>query len=154
MKYIKPSRIFENEDDFYSEFNIILTDGIQQGMKLTLYHASENKELEVDRGGIHLGTHDQAMDRIDMLWDYAPTYLLHEVDIILSNPCPTILLDIDEGIGHEGGDFTRLGKWNEFIYLNKSEGFPDEEGNLSIFIADFGKSYLGSRVDTVINTGS
>lgn len=154
MKYIKPYLIVENEDLFYSEFNSILDSGIRPGLELTLYHASENKRLNVDHRGIHLGTHDQASDRIDMLWDYAPTYWLHKVKIRLTDPCPTILLDIDKGIGHSESDFTQLGEWNEFIYHNQSEGFPEEEANLSIFIVDFKKSYLESSIDQVIHTRS
>ena len=40
---------------------------IKKDTILTLYHATENSTLQIENKPIHLGTRDQADDRIDML---------------------------------------------------------------------------------------
>ena len=149
MKYIK---LFESADDFYSEFSTLMTDGIKEGVELTLYHASESPRLRIAAESIHIGTLDQASDRVDILWDHAPTYWIHEIKIRLSDPCPRVLMEVDRGGAHTPADFTKYGDWNEFVYRNRSEGWPEEEANLSIFILDLSLVYLDSRVVEIIDT--
>ena len=127
---------------------------IKKGTIITLYHATENNTLQIDNKPIHLGTIYQADDRIDMLWNYSPQYYLFQVNIKFTNPCPEILWDVDEGIGHDVKDFLKYGNYNEYVYFNTAEGFPDmKDENFSLFIIDFKKSYISSKLISVINTG-
>lgn len=144
----------EEEEKITGEFSVLNTDGISKGTILTLYHATKNKDLEVGNRPIHLGTKDQADDRIDMLWDYSPVYYLFQVKVRLTNPCPEILWDVDKGAGHSLQDFLKYGNYNEYVYYNKAEGFPENKNeNFSLFIVNFSKSYISSKVVNVIETG-
>jgi hypothetical protein len=129
----------------------ILKGDIKRGDTLTLYHASENKVLNKTIP-IHLGTRDQADDRIDMLWNYSPIFYLHEVIIRLENPYPKIIEDVDKGVGHKTSDFLEYGDYNEFIYRNKAEGFPDEKDNLSVFVVSLSKCLISSKIKEIIKT--
>ena len=127
---------------------------IKKDTILTLYHATENSTLQIENKPIHLGTRDQADDRIDMLWDHSPQYYLFQVKVKLTNPCPKILWDVDTGTGHTSKDFTKYGNYNEYVYFNTAEGFPDmKDENFSLFIVDFKKSYISSKLVDVVNTG-
>jgi hypothetical protein len=149
MKYIK---LFEDLQGFEYWPDIILEQGIRRGQVLKVYHGTPNKELRVDHEPIHVGTSEQTDTRIESLWNEYPVFYEHRIKIELVDPCPRILYDIDLGVGHAPEDFTQYGDYNEFVYHNEVEGYPEEEGNLSIFIVDFQKSYLSSRVIAVIPT--
>ena len=145
----------QEEEKITGEFSVLNTDGISKGSILTLYHATKNKDLEVANKPIHLGTKDQADDRIDMLWDYSPFYYLFKIKVRLTNPCPEILWDVDKGVGHTVQDFKKYGDYNEYVYFNIAEGSPEnKKENLSLFIVDFKKSYISSELVRTIKTGS
>ena len=149
MKHIK---LFENWQSFNHWPDIILERGIRQGQVLTTYHGSPSKELRVTHEPIHVGTREQVDTRIDSLWNDYPVFYEHEIRIRLVDPYPRILHGVDLGVGHVPEDFTKYGDYNEFVYHNEIEGYPDEEGNLSIFIVDFRKSFVSARVVAEIPT--
>lgn len=125
---------------------------------MTLYHSSLNKNLAISHAPIHLGTYVQAIDRAN---DIAITddillnqIYLHEITIKIINPYPKILRKIDKNREFQKvSDFTRFGKYNEFMYVNLGEGTDAnffEDGkfdikNLSLFIVDFAKSFISSK---------
>lgn len=149
MKYIK---LFENWQSFGYWPDTILEHGIRRGQVLDVYHGSPSKELRITSEPIHVGTSEQTDTRIDSLWNESPVFYNHRIRIRLADPCPRILYDVDLGVGHELSDFTQYGDYNEFVYHNEVEGYPEEEGNLSIFIVDFSRSYLSSRIIAEIHT--
>jgi hypothetical protein len=153
MKNLKGYENFLNESfDFEYWPDTIIENGIEQGMILDTWHGTENKILSVDNKPIHVGTSEQVDTRIDSLWDQSPIFYEHKITIKLTNPYPEILEDVDDGIGHVTEDFTKYGNYNEFVYHNTVEGYPDDENNLSIFIVDFKKSYIRSEIVGVIHT--
>jgi hypothetical protein len=149
MKYIK---LFENWESFEYWPDTILEHGIQRGQVLNVNHGTPNRKLKVTHEPIHVGTSEQTDTRIESLWNDYPVFYEHEIKIKLVDPCPRILYDIDFGVDHVTEDFTQHGDYNEFVYHNQVEGYPEEEGNLSIFIVDFQKSYLSSRIISKIRT--
>ena len=154
IKLIDILNEIKEEEKITGEFSVLNTDGVSKGTILTLYHATKHKDLEVGDKPIHLGTKYQADDRIDMLWDYSPVYYLHQVKVRLSNPYPKILWDVDKGVGHSVQDFLKYGNYNEYVYYNKAEGFPEYRNeNFSLFIVNFSKSYISSKVVEVVETG-
>ncbi len=132
-------------------YDIKHNDKIKKGMTVVAKHGTPDV-LSVKRHPIHLGSGEQVETRIDSLWGDYPLFREYEVTVKLTNPCPYVIMDADKGIGHDTADFTKYGDYNEFIYHNTVEGYPDEEDNLSIFIVDFQKSYVSMRLINTIKT--
>lgn len=151
MKSIKTFEAFLNEGLSYWP-DAILKQGIKRGMTLDVYHGTPNKQLTVTNKPIHVGTSEQTETRIDTLWNDYPVFYEHKISIKLTNPYPEILQGVDHGASHTTGDFTKYGEYNEFIYHNDVEGYPEEKSNLSIFIVDFRKSYVTSKIVGEIHT--
>jgi hypothetical protein len=151
MKNIPTFEDFLNEGMEYWP-DTILKKGIKPGMTLVTYHGSPNQRLVVSSKPIHVGTSEQTDTRIESIWDNHPVFYEHEINIKLTNPCPKILKDVDGGVGHETDDFTKYGDYNEFVYHNTVEGYPNEKNNLSIFIIDFKQSYITSKIKATIYT--
>ena len=132
----------------------ILNNGIKKGKVLTLYHAGPNPLNGSRLTPIHLGTGEQTDDIIDMFWNDYPQFYDYKVKIKLQNPYPEILMDVDQGAAHTTEDFTKYGDYNEFIYHNNSEGYPSSPDNLSVFVKNFKRSYMGMELLRVVNTTS
>ena len=133
--------------------DIVLDQGIKPGLVLTTYHGSPEK-LDLMRSNypIHLGNGEQVDTRINSLWDHYPVFYEYKITIKLVNPYPKIMMDIDEGVGHTTEDFTKYGNYNEFIYHNNVEGYPEDSNNLSVFIVNIKKCLVNSKIISVINT--
>lgn len=153
MKYVKLFEEFLNEH--------AIRDNLKKNEILILYHLSTIKYLRRENYSIHLGTKIQALDRLDDLQNEnknSPIYL-HAVKIKLENPCPDVLEDIDDDIPHQQKeDFLKHGNYNEFAYVNQAEGTEyswlefdrkKDLDNLSLYIVDFSKSVIKTRI---INT--
>lgn len=151
MKHVKTYESFLNEGLVYWP-DTILKQGIKSGMTLVTYHGSPNKHLVVSNKPIHVGTSEQTDTRIETLWDDYPVFYEHEITIKLTNPCPEILKDVDGGAGHITDNFTKYGDYNEFVYHNTVEGYPNEKNNLSIFIVNFKQSFVSSKIKETIHT--
>ena len=128
-----------------------IKNGIYKGKIVKGYHGTVNKTL-VKNIPIHLGDREQVETRLDAIWGDSDILYEHKVTVKLSNPCPTVLLDVDKQVGHTTQDFLKYGKYNEFIYLNKSEGYYDQDDNLSIFIVDLSKCFVKSSIVETYNT--
>jgi hypothetical protein len=130
-------------------YDIKPKDKIKKGTIVVAKHGTPDV-LAVKRFPIHLGSGEQVESRIDSLWGSYPLFREYEVTVKLTNPCPYVIMDVDKGVGHDTTDFAKYGDYNEFIYHNTVEGYPDEENNLSIFIVDFQKSYISMKlIDTI-----
>lgn len=132
--------------------DVILTQGIKHGMTLNVYHGTPNKQLNVINKPMHVGTSEQTETRIDTIWNDYPVFYEHEITIKLTNPYPKILHGVDHGASHSTEEFTKFGDYNEFVYHNDVEGYPAQEDNLSIFIVDFKKSFVSSKIINEIRT--
>ena len=143
MKNIKTFEEFINES-VGSPINDI-KGGIHKGKIVRGFHGSVNERLKKNIP-IHLGDREQVETRLDSIWDESDTLYEHEVIVKLFNPCPTVLMDVDKQAGHTTEDFLKYGNYNEFIYRNKSEGYYDEDDNLSMFIVDLSKCFVKSSV--------
>ena len=107
-----------------------------------VYHSTENKEIDLNRD-IHVGDIDQTYDRADMTIsryenarEPVPHINIFKMTLVLQNPYPKILWDIDKNIGHTKEDFLKYGNYNEFAYLNKGEGDTSSDKNISFYIVN------------------
>ena len=128
-----------------------IKDGIYKGKIVRGFHGTVNKTLAKNIP-IHLGDREQVETRLDAIWGDADVLYEHEVVVKLFNPCPTVLLDVDKQVGHTTQDFLAYGNYNEFIYRNKSEGYYDQDDNLSIFIVNLSKCFVKSSIIETYNT--
>lgn len=151
MKWVKTYESFLFESFGYWP-DIILKQGIKRGMTLDVYHGTPNKQLNVINKPMHVGTSEQTDTRIDTLWNDYPVFYEHKITIKLTNPYPEILHGVDHGVSHTIEEFTKYGDYNEFVYHNDVEGYPDDENNLSIFIVNFRNSYVSSKIIGKIHT--
>lgn len=131
---------------------------LQLGKNLgTWYHGTISKKIDLTRD-IHVGTYDQADDRIDMDWSSylldekpVPTFYLFEMTLVLQNPCPKILYDVDKGVGHTKEDFLKYGNYNEYAYRNIGEGDTNSKKNLSFYIVDPKRCLFNIKLIQTIN---
>jgi hypothetical protein len=149
MKKVKLFEEFLNES-VAKPINDIKS-GIYKGKIVRGFHGTINKTL-VKNIPIHLGDREQVETRLDSIWGEADTLYEHEVVVKLFNPCPTVLMDVDKQVGHSTKDFLEYGNYNEFIYRNKSEGYYDQDDNLSMFIVDLSKCFVKSSIKEKYDT--
>lgn len=123
-----------------------------------VYFSTESSKVDLSRD-IHVGDADQAYDRADMTINHyqnsketVPNVYIFKMILVLQNPCPKILWDVDKNVGHTKEDFLKYGNYNEFAYLNKGEGDTSSKRNISFYIIDPKRSLSNITLIEILRT--